>query len=363
VIIGIDARAAAEVEAGRGRVVRELLPALGTLPDQHEYLLYCRTPLAELALDSRFRWREVDAGDPLWHLRTARSANRSCDVFFSTNSYLTAWLTRVPTVVLIYDLVAFVPGARAQRRAKLIEQVTIGRAVRRAASLICISEATRSDLVERFPAARPKSSVVPLAAAATFGAPRSDAELAETRRRYGLERPFVLSVGTLEPRKNLPRLIDAYAGLPEDLREHQLVIVGPTGWEVEETLRSAGANSDDVRLLGYVPEPDLASLYRLCTVFCYPALYEGFGLPLLEALQSGAPSITSAVSSLPEVGGSAARYVDPTEVAQIRAALADLLRSQAQRDELRGRALERARRFSWEDTARGVLDALADAAD
>src|SRR5216117_3706836 len=106
--IGIDARAAAEVEAGRGRVVRDLLDALARLEDRNDYLLYCRTALTELKLDSRFRWEQVEARDPVSHLRSARSANHRCDVFFSTNGYLTAWFTRISTVVLVYDLITFV---------------------------------------------------------------------------------------------------------------------------------------------------------------------------------------------------------------------------------------------------------------
>ena len=130
-LIGVDARAAAEVPAGRGRVVRELLRALATLQNDHSFALYCRRPESTLALDERFEWRRITEKDPAWHLRAARDANRSCDVYFSTNSYLAAWFTRVPTVLLVYDLIAFVPGARAQRRAQTIERATIRPALRR----------------------------------------------------------------------------------------------------------------------------------------------------------------------------------------------------------------------------------------
>jgi glycosyltransferase involved in cell wall biosynthesis len=361
-VIGIDARAATEVEAGRGRVVRELLEGLARLEDRHDYLLYCRRPLPELKLDSRFRWEQVEARDPIWHLRSARSANDRCDVFFSTNSYLTPWFTRIPTVVLVDDLITFVREAKAQRRAKLIERFTIQRAIRRASHLVCISETTRRDLVERFPAARGKCSAVPLCAAPIFAALRPEQELAQVTQRHRLEKPFVLSSGTLEPRKNLPRLIEAYERLPEELRHrYQLVIVGPDGWQMEESLKAANGNAENIRLLGYVSEEDLAALYRLCTVFCYPSLYEGFGLPLLEALQSGAPAITSSVSSLPEVAGPAARYVNPRETGEISAALVELLESPGKREELGKRALDRAREFSWDRTASAVLDRLADA--
>src|SRR5947207_15242478 len=105
--IGFDARAAAEVKAGRGRVVRELLRATARLYDDNTFVLYCREPAPELELDDRFRWRQLAARDPLWHIRAASAARHDCDVFFSTNSYLTAWFTLVPTIVLVYDLIAF----------------------------------------------------------------------------------------------------------------------------------------------------------------------------------------------------------------------------------------------------------------
>jgi glycosyltransferase involved in cell wall biosynthesis len=358
--IGIDARAAAEEKAGRGRVARELLETLARLGDAHEFVLYCRRPAPELRLDERFRWRSVSLPDPLWHLRTALDASRTCDVFFSTDSYLTTWFTRVPVVQLVYDLIAFVPGANSQRRASMIERATIRRALRRARGLICISRATERDLLARFPEARGKTVVIPLAASTRFARRRTTEELEGVRRRYGLERPFVLLTATLEPRKNLPRLIEAFAALPPSLRdEHELVLVGPDGWEMEETLRSARLRAGLVKRLGYVPDDDLGALYQLCTVFCYPSLYEGFGLPLLEAMRAGAAAITSNVSSLPEVGGEGARYVNPLDVGDIRDALEELLAADEKRAALRERGRTLSARFAWEKSARAVLDRLA----
>ncbi len=361
--IGIDARAAAEVPAGRGRVVREVLRGLAALPGDHAYTLYCRRPDLGLELDARFTWREIGLPDPFWHVMAGRAASRSCDVFFSTNSYLTAWFTRIPSVTLVYDLVAFVEGASPQRRARAIERATIRRGLRRASALVCISHATERDLLERFPEAAGKTVVVHLGGNPALARSLDAGALDQVRARYGLEEPFVLSTGTLEPRKNLPRLIEAFAGLPGELRDaHRLVLVGPKGWEMDETLRGASASPDLVKLLGFVPDEDLAALYRLCTVFCYPSLYEGFGLPLLEALEGGAPAITSSVSSLPEVGGDAVRYVDPRDVGEIRAALEELLTSETLRAELAARGREQAARFGWERTAREMLDVLVGSA-
>ena len=354
---GIDARAATEEPAGRGRVVRQILRGLAARDDDHVYELYARAAWEE-DLDERFRWRLVRARDPIWHLQTARAANAGDDAFLSTNSYLTAWFLKVPSVVIVYDLVPFQPGIAARHSSSLIERATIRPGIRRAAQIVCISAATRGDLVARFPRAEPKARVVPLAADEQFGIPLAPAVLEAVRRRYELEAEFVLCTGTLEPRKNLERVLEAHAGLAPSV---QLALVGPRGWDFEPILEAA--SRDGVRILGQIPDGDLRALYQACTVFCYPSLYEGFGLPLLEAMSAGAACVTSSVSSLPEVGGAAVRYVDPREVAQIRQVLDDLLASEQERAELGARAKLRAAEFTWDQTVAGVLEALYAARD
>ena len=344
------------MRAGRGRVVREVLSALARLDGGERYILYCREP-ADLQLDDRFTWRRVGRPDPLWHLVVAHTASRECDAFLSTNSYLTTWATRCPSAVIVYDLVPFVPGARAQKRAALIERTTIDVGVRRAAALICISAATRRDLIDRVPSAERRAVVVPLAADALFGAPEARAEAATVAAGHGIVRPYVLAAGTLEPRKNLGRLIDAWEQLPTQLCDtHELVLVGPTGWEADEILSRARDRA--VRTIGYVSDADLAALYAGCEVFAYPSLYEGFGLPILEAMAAGAPVLTSNVSSLPEVAGDAALLVDPRSVTAIRDALKQLLQDAPRRAALRDAGRLRAAQFSWERTAMEIRDIL-----
>jgi alpha-1,3-rhamnosyl/mannosyltransferase len=173
----------------------------------------------------------------------------------------------------------------------------------------------------------------------------------------------VLAVGTLEPRKNLPRLVEAYGRLPRGLQaEHPLVVVGALGWETGETLAALRSLGERALPLGYVSDAALAELYRRCAVFCYPSLGEGFGLPVLEAMAAGAAVITSNLSSLPEVGGDAVEYVDPRSVEQIERALRGLLQSPARRRQLATRGRARAAAFSWGRTAEIVLGALERAA-
>jgi glycosyltransferase involved in cell wall biosynthesis len=348
--VGIDARAAAEVPAGRGRYVRELLGALAGLDDDARYVLYARKPWGSLDPE-RFAWRHVGLPDPLWHVVAAARASREVDVLLSTNSYLTTWFTRCPTAVVVHDLVPFVDRANAKSSAARIEQATIRPALRRAAALLCVSGATRDDLVRLFPRTAAKVTTIPEAADEAFAAPVA------VPGHPSVDAPYVLAVGTLEPRKNLERLIDAWSRLSEaDRRGHVLAIVGPTGWDAAPIL--AAARDQGARLLGRVSEDELRALYAGASVFAYPSLYEGFGLPVLEAMAAGAPVLTSSVSSLPEVAGGAALLVDPRDPDAIADGLRRLLGDGALTAELRARGRARAAEFSWERTARETLALL-----
>lgn len=350
--IGIDARAAAEVPAGRGRYVRELLSALERIPEtaDERFILYAREPWGDLD-PRRFRWSTIPLPDPAWNVAAGIRASRETRAFLSTNSYLTAWFTRVPTTVVVYDLVPFVTDDVAQRRAARIERATIKPALRRAASLPCISEATRVDLERLFPGVAGKTVVTPLAADGSFFEP-----VAETGHPE-LERPYVLAVGTLEPRKNLERLLDAWLRLAPDLRSrYDLALVGPRGWDDADIVTKATATR--ARLLGRVTDAQLRALYAGASAFAYPSLYEGFGLPPLEAMAAGAPVLTSDVSSLPEVVGDAAVLVDPHDVDAIASGLTRILTDPVLADDLRRAGRARAASFSWNRTAQETLNAV-----
>lgn len=349
--IGIDARAAAEVPAGRGRVVRELLRELAARNDGHAYRLYARTAWEE-PLPARFTWVTNGSRDPLWNLQAALRANGSCDVFLSTNSYLTTWFLTVPGVPIVYDLVTFEPAMRPSRRSMLIERATLGLAARRSARFVSISQATTDALREHFPAAADRTTTALLGVSAPGDAP------------VGKDLPapgFVLAVGTLEPRKNLPRLVAAYRTLPTELQEHHpLVVVGALGWETGETLEALHSLGDRCTMLGYVSDAELAELYARCGAFAYPSLGEGFGLPVLEAMAVGAAVVTSDLSSLPEVGGDAVLYADPHDARSIAAALRRALTEDT--SALRERARARARTFTWASFAAATLATLEQAA-
>jgi glycosyltransferase involved in cell wall biosynthesis len=221
--------------------------------------------------------------------------------------------------------------------------------LKRAGRLIAVSQSTKNDAVRVLGLREDKIDVIHSGVAeAFFGAMPGD-----VRERYGLRRPFVLAIGTIEPRKNIDLLLDAFAALPEALRaEFELVLAGPMGWAQEKT----AARLREVRYLGYIPEADLAPLTAAATVFAYPSLYEGFGFPVAQAMAAGVPVITSNVSSLPEIAGDAALLIDPRSLSELRGGLARLLESPDLRATLASRGAARAQLFRWDECARKSLE-------
>jgi glycosyltransferase involved in cell wall biosynthesis len=232
------------------------------------------------------------------------------------------------------------------------------RAIERAAALIAISEHTRAELVERLGAPKDLVRVVHCAVDPGLRRVTDPARLAAVRRRYALPEHFALFLGALEPRKNVLRLVEAWAALdPAMRRDVRLVLAGAKGWlndSIHARVAELGVERS-VQVIGYVAEADVAALYSLATVFAYPSLAEGFGLPVVEAMACGTPVLTSDASSLPEVAGDAALCVSPTRVDEIAGGLARLLGDTALRRELARRGLERAARYSWERAARETL--------
>lgn len=219
-----------------------------------------------------------------------------------------------------------------------------------ARGIITPSESSRHDAIERLRLNPDKIRAIHHGISeAYFG----EISPAPARARYGLEKPYILFVSTIEPRKNLNRLLDAYGSLRTSLKQEvDLVIAGPAGWESGATMARLRESGPSVRYLGYVPEEFMPSLTAGAVVFAYPSLYEGFGFPVAQAMAAGSPVITSNISSLPEVAGDAALLIDPLSTAELRDALDRLLTSPTLRAELRARGQKRAERFHWERAAR-----------
>ena len=256
-------------------------------------------------------------------------------------------------VVTVHDLAFLVHPEAFPWQWRLMYQAALRRAARAADAILTPSRSTADDL-ERLARADPaRIRVTPLAATL----PETSADVDEVLTRLGVPRPYVLFVGTLEPRKNLPRLVRAYGRLAGEL-PHALVLAGPMGWHGAELEDEVGRTPPGrVVTTGGLGPGDLDALYRGANVFAYPSLYEGFGLPLVEAMARGLPIVTSRVSSMPEVAGDAALLVDPRSEREIHEALARVLTDAELAARLAAASAERARSFSWRTTADLTLEA------
>ena len=265
-----------------------------------------------------------------------------------------------PSVVTIHDLSVltmpqFHPPERVMYLSKEIEQ-----SIRRATKVVVDATAIRDEVIAKFGVAPEHIHIAPLAGGAEFH-PRSSEEIAPVLATYGLNHGgYVLYTGTIEPRKNLVTLLDAYAHLPAAARETMpLVMAGHRGWQNEAIMDriERGTREGWVKYLGFVPEEHLPLLFSGARLFVFPSLYEGFGLPVLEALASGVPVVTSTSSTLPEVGGDAALFVDPQDGEGLTAAIAQGLYDEDWRQGAIARGHAHAGRFSWDRCASETISA------
>ncbi len=371
--IAIDYTAALHQGAGIGRYTRELVRALARLDHENEYVVCWardagddppatedvpeytalrRWPLTERTLI--WVWHRLRI--PLW----AELLTGSVDLFHSPDFTLPP-LRRAKGVLTIHDLSFLrVPECAdpAQRR---YLSATVPRSARRADALLADSENTRRDIVELLGLPPHKITVVYPGVDPRFQPARDDGEGERVMNRYGLSGPFILALGTLEPRKNLTRLLKAYAGLRAEAQAGEVIpplaFSGAVGWLVDEVFHLVDdlGLHDDVLFLGYAPDEDLPVLLRRASCLVYPSLYEGFGLPVLEALACGTPVVTSHVSSLPEVAGDVAVYCDPHSAADIARAMRQVLASAELRQSLAQQGPPQAGQFTWDEAARRVL--------
>jgi glycosyltransferase involved in cell wall biosynthesis len=281
------------------------------------------------------------------------------DVVHFTN-YLAPLFPGVPYVVSIHDMsLTLLPEYHTLKK-RLLTSSLVPAVARGARRILAPSESTKRDVVRLLGLDPGRVRVIPYAASSAFRPVPVDAGSLE--QRHAVRVPYFLYVGTLEPRKNLARALRAFARVAASLPEHSFVLAGQQGWKYEEVLAEARRPelAGRVRFLDYLPEPDLPALYSGATAFVYPSLYEGFGLPVVEAMACGAPVITSRSSSLAEVAGEAARLIDPTDENDIAAALHMLGSDASLRRELSTRGVARAAEFSWEKTGRETLAVYED---
>ncbi len=359
--IGYEITSVGTHPSGVGTYTLQLLLSMAQSEAEHEYLLLANRPYHSAQVGSLHglhdAWRPFPSR-MLWMqmLLPRQLAELRPEICHYPNS-IGPLRSPCPYVVTIHDMtLSLMPQHHPWRKQVLIRPL-IPLVARRAARVITVSKQARVDIMRLLRVPAERVVVVPGAAAPCFR-PASVATQAEVRARYRLHGPYVLYVGTLEPRKNLVRLIEAWASLrTRGTIDHTLVIVGAPGWQVQPIYATADrlGCADDVRFLGYVSRADLPALYGAAAAFTFPSLYEGFGLPVIEAMACGTPTLISTTPALVEVAGPAALQVEARSVAAIAAGLERLLTDDALRERLGAAGIERAAHFSWQRAASETL--------
>jgi glycosyltransferase involved in cell wall biosynthesis len=366
----------------RGRIVIDAIPLLGPLTGvghyttqlihgfrllspEYEYLYYygyfskaifCGNEATNGLKQSLFRIPGFEKSFRYAISNAPRLYWKGFDLYFEPNFIPIAMRTR-KLVTTVHDFsFRLFPEAHPRDRIDYFEK-NFAKGVKRSDHIITVSEHVRAEALDFLRVAPELVTSVPLGVEHQIFRLHDKPTVANCRAELGLPEKFLLFVGTREPRKNLSRLLDAYLELPEWMKkEFGLVLVGPEGWSeagLKPRLEQIGKRA---LVLGYVDQQRLAQIYNSASLFVFPSYYEGFGLPPLEAMACGCPVVVSRVASLPEVCGEAAYYVDPEDVSSIAEGICHVLTDEALRKSLISSGLERAKLFSWEQTARKTLD-------
>lgn len=363
----LDARTVSREFSGVGFYVLELVRAFAASKVDHEFhlLVHGKSLLREQTLDARFRFHEAMLspeshpwGEFWEELVLPRRARRlGADVLHGPAFLIPTRRTRVPKVVTIHDLVAFTHPKTIPAKYALYMRALIRRATRAAIRVITVSESVRQEVVARFAIDPARVIAIPHGVSERFR-PADSAAIDDARRRHRLERPYLLFVGNLEPRKNLPGLVRAFRLVRERWPTAlDLAVAGQVAWKsasLVEELRAADVR-DSVKLLGYVPTADLPALYSGAAAFVFPTHWEGFGMPVLEALACGTPVVASRIPSIVEVAGDVVRFVDPENPESIARGIIDAIDGRRSRSEIAAKGIARAAQFTWSASAEATL--------
>jgi glycosyltransferase involved in cell wall biosynthesis len=356
----VDAHAVGRKATGNEVYIRSLLRALAAVDKRSEFVAYVSEPGAEQWVPARFEVRRV-AANPCrrlgWDLARLLRADGPDLIHVQ---YTAPLLTKVPTVVTVHD-VSFLEYPEYFTRARRLQlQLTVSRSVRGAARILTVSEFSRDAIMRAYGLDAARVRVVPNAANPDFRAVGRERAQQSAKEILHFDAPFILSVGDLQPRKNQIGLIAAFAQLLTGHPQlpHHLVLTGQDTWfapKVKIAARASGFASR-IHFTGYLPDRELLQLYNACECFVFPSFYEGFGMPILEAMACGRAVACSNTSAMPEVAGGAALLFDPRQTDAIERTLADILLDPQLRRHLERLGTQRAALFSWEKSARATLE-------
>ncbi len=366
--IAIDLSPAIHQKAGLGRYARTLAEHLVAEDRVNEYTAFAFGTFAADALPPTLRTlprANIPLGARPWrlgvwlahilHVPLDRALPR-VDVFHATEHLLPP-LQNAKTVFTLHDLIfQFFPEYHLPLNRWFL-RTAMPHFLRLANAVIAVSECTKRDAIRFYHLPPDKITVIHEGVDPTLCPETDPKRIAAVRARYAADGPFLLLVSTLEPRKNIPALVDALRVLRERGHSHRLLIAGRKGWLYQGIFDHVALTGMEqaVRFLDYVPDGDLRALFAACDAFVFPSLYEGFGLPVLEAMACGAPVVCSNTSSLPEVADDAALLVNPRDIGAFALAIERVITQPALRDELRAKGFRQAAKFSWKQAARETL--------
>jgi len=363
--IYVDVSAAVHSRAGLGRYAASLAEALAARYPGRIALFHNRDRYTiSLPCLGQVSTRTVPAGYKPWRMAVWLGQLMGIGFdrlipgaeLYHATEHLLMPLRHVPTVLTVHDLIYQLFPQHHKRLNYWYLNAAMPLFVRRADAIVTVSEASKRDLMTHYGLASSKIVVIYEAASPNFQVPPPEA-IARVRAKYHLPEHFMLHVGTIEPRKNLPRLLEALERLRERDAQISLVIVGSKGWLYGDFFRRLEVSParHAVLLPGYIPDEDLPAFYAAAEVTVVASVYEGFGLPILESMACGTPVVSSCTSSLPEFGGDAARYFDPYDVEAMTEAIGSVLRDEAACLEMRERGLLQAAKFSWSRAAEETM--------
>jgi glycosyltransferase involved in cell wall biosynthesis len=360
--IGIDVSVLREKVRGVGNYLINILKRFPQYADNDRFFLYSPRPIIYQLLANDL-WHNRNGTIPLpgsfWlQAQGARYIkNDKIEVFFSPAHIIPLNLPKPVRIVLaVHDLVSILYPETMADYNRFVHNLFFKTSVKKAHHIITMSEYTKHSLIDYFNIDKERITEIYEGVGDTYR-PYYKAEIKEILARYKLTKPYILSVGTLEPRKNYLILLEAYKNLNID---YDLVIIGKEGWKAKAILEKIHRLKleDKVKILGYTTASDLPYLYNGAGLFVFPSVYEGFGLPLLEALACGVPTVCSNSSSLPEVGGDAVVYFDPNSAEELKIKIAQILNDNQLQKLLKEKSLIQAKKFNWDNTAQKTLSLL-----